>query len=368
MTDFQHTIPGLADAVACATVDMRKHAPLLRAVSGFKPLANVKFATTRGEDGSISLVKQKVIAPDGQVIADDREPWVREQLKRHDGKVAACIASLKEQKLRIATCGLVKLYLVQDNGGAQTNFLQVEIEVEIEKIDRNLLNENAWFTPRDEADLLSLTEGERLPEEDQVPLCPARYCLVRIVDVEQLVGMLDEREAQDRAREAARRYVLRDSNPAVAAGAGEVVTGLDINPGMYRNPGKYRRFFEDWQNSSAGRSGARLCDHWTLQVSDWTDPKTRVRWLSFVPMWTFSKRLAEVEARKGDDYAFYSKLQTLDRRVDVPFGWYFYMLHGNRVHDAAGHRARRIAEAGLIVMPECDYQVLLRWCKDSYGF
>jgi hypothetical protein len=35
------------------------------------------------------------------------------------------------------------------------------------------------------------------------------------------------------------------------------------------------------------------------------------------------------------DYAFHGKLETLDRRVKVPFGWYFHMLH-DRVHDWAG--------------------------------
>lgn len=61
-------------------------------------------------------------------------------------------------------------------------------------------------------------------------------------------------------------------------------------------------------------------------------------------------------------------MQTLDRRVGVPFGWYFYMLHGNRVTDGAGHRVLEAAEQGLIVLPEHDYQVLRAWKARPYGF
>lgn len=85
-------------------------------------------------------------------------------------------------------------------------------------------------------------------------------------------------------------------------------------------------------------------------------------------MWTFGQRLAEVDASKGDEYTLFGKLQTLDRRVKVPFGWYFYMLHGNRVHDGAGHRVLKAAEKGLIVLPEHDYRVLKNWSQRIYGF
>jgi hypothetical protein len=66
--------------------------------------------------------------------------------------------------------------------------------------------------------------------------------------------------------------------------------------------------------------------------------------------------------------ALYAQLQTIDRRTRVPFGWYFWMLHGNRVHDWAGQRVLHAAEAGQIVLPEHDHQVLRRWVERPYGF
>jgi hypothetical protein len=52
----------------------------------------------------------------------------------------------------------------------------------------------------------------------------------------------------------------------------------------------------------------------------------------------------------------------------VPFAWFFYLLHGNRVHDGSGHRIINAAEAGEIDLPECDYQTLRRWRAREYGF
>lgn len=90
--------------------------------------------------------------------------------------------------------------------------------------------------------------------------------------------------------------------------------------------------------------------------------------MDMVPMWAFNRPLAKVNAGKGSEYEFYGALEKLDRRVGVPFGWYFYMLHGNRVEADAGRRVIRAAEAGTIVMPECDYRVLKDWEAEPYGF
>lgn len=93
-----------------------------------------------------------------------------------------------------------------------------------------------------------------------------------------------------------------------------------------------------------------------------------MRWLTLTPMWAFPRPLAKVKAGKGSDYEFYGALQRLDRRVGVPFAWYFFMLHCNRVDGDAGERVIRAAEDGTIVLPERDYRVLKDWQQDPYGF
>ena len=80
------------------------------------------------------------------------------------------------------------------------------------------------------------------------------------------------------------------------------------------------------------------------------------------------RKLAKLETRNLNDYQLFGKLQALDERVGVPFGWYFFMLHGNRVRSVAGERVLEAAEAGRIVLPEHDYRVLKNWARRAYSF
>ncbi|WP_431513096.1 hypothetical protein [Variovorax sp. DAIF25] len=80
-----------------------------------------------------------------------------------------------------------------------------------------------------------------------------------------------------------------------------------------------------------------------MELDGWTNLKTGENWragkASNFSAWTLREKLAEVRARAGDVYNFYVKLQALDRRVGVPFGWYFCMLDGDRVHAESGEHA-----------------------------
>ncbi len=61
-------------------------------------------------------------------------------------------------------------------------------------------------------------------------------------------------------------------------------------------------------------------------------------------------------------------VETLDKRTKLPFGWHFFMLHGNRVRREAGERMIELAESGQIVVPEHDYRVLKEWQDQPYSF
>lgn len=90
--------------------------------------------------------------------------------------------------------------------------------------------------------------------------------------------------------------------------------------------------------------------------------------MGLIPMWTLEKKLAEIDGTKGSNYELFAKLEKLDQRVKVPFSWYFFMLHGNRMKAVVARRITKAAEAGLIVIPEHDYQVLRDWAANEYGF
>ena len=91
--------------------------------------------------------------------------------------------------------------------------------------------------------------------------------------------------------------------------------------------------------------------------------------MSLIPLWTYPRPLAEVTREgAGSLHALFGKLETIDRRVGVPWAWYFYMLHGNRVKDWAGREVLKGAEAGQLVLTEHDYRILRRWMDAPYGF
>ena len=362
-------VPGLEQAVGGCTPEP-SHSKLLKRVRSFEPLAEAKVATTRGGDGSHYFVRRKVVSPTGETIHSDHEAWLKEQLAQDAENAAATYARLRDAGLFLSRCEITTIFLVHDRGTSNpAEFFQVEIRLEEECIDAHLFAKHAWQTPKDLQDLIELVVGDPVPQDERRWVAPARYALQSVADVEEFVRQAEELEALLRLKARERHYRVSESNGKASADREwDVLSHDQLFPGWDKHKVKHRRIFDDWSRSSAGRSGARICDHWVMRMSDWTDPQTKTRYLSLVPMWTFKQKLASVDPHRGDAYTHYGKLQTLDRRVKVPFAWYFYMLHGNRVLDGSAKRVLTDAEAGLIVVPEHDYQVLLDWRSSSYGF
>ncbi len=358
MTTYNFTSPGLAESVAAAPIT-KGHVALLQRIRGFDGLENAVLATTRGDSW---YARRKVLDAAGMLVHDDHEAWLQLQLEADGGRVRATRDRLRAQKYFLTKCGLTTLYIVHDRRTAnQADFVQVKVMVESEVVDCELFSDSGWRTLEDLSDLVRDSEGIELKEKRQFR--PIAYCLDRSVDVGLFMVELENVEAARREASRARRFKLTHGN----TGRQEVVTMDVLSPSWDKFPARERRLFDDWGRSSAGRSGARFCDHWAAQLSDYTDPKGE-RWMSFVPLWTTTKKLAKIEGNKGGVYELFGKLEKMNLRLDVPFGWFFYMLHGNRMGDVVGRRIVQAAEDGLIVLPEHDYQVLASWKSQEYGF
>lgn len=365
MKSYEVQIDGLAEAVATASPST-KHAELLQAIRRLPGLQQAFLATTR--DGTW-LARRKVLAASGEQLHDDHVAWLREELARDDGRADRTVQRLTALNHRLSECQVASLYVIVDRGGRQDNFVQLEIERHEERVDRRLFATVDWRSPPGpSADLREIVEraeeGEQFTDDQRLPCQPPSYRLRRAVDAG---AFLTEASAWCRADRAPRRgRLLRVTDVATGATRPMTVGELDPDGEQYTWPG--RRLFDDWALSSAGRSGARLCRHWALQLSDYTSPAGE-RSMMLVPIWTFERPLAEVTRKgAGSLHALYGKLETLDRRVGVPFGWYFYMLHGNRVSDWAGREVLEGAEAGHLVLAEHDYRILRRWMDAPYGF
>lgn len=358
-----HTIEisGLAEAVAKAKPG-KQHAALQAALIQHVPewedlhLTASRADTWRGT--------RQVRLADRTLIAEDHCVWLATQLAIRGGDADRTLKRLRDESLYLTQCNLTRLYLTAARGSDPHQQVQIEVFLEHEVLDRKL-GTDAWRVPRDLDSLVDACEqGASLDDAERVAVRADAYQLRRVIDVARWLEEADGLEVQRRDALRQRVYTVTTSSPE-----GKSVTTKtfdELNPGWDRYPPSYRRLFDDWQRSSAG-SAASLCDHWFLDLTDYTDPKGE-RTMTLIPQWTFARPLAKVNARKGSDYEFYGALQKLDRRVGVPFAWYFYMLHGNRVEADAGERVIRAAEAGTIVLPEHDYRVLKDWQDRPYSF
>lgn len=356
-------IEGLEHAVSQTSPD-KGHRGLVKRLAGMPGLEGLVLATTRDEGSYLS--RRLVVSATGDIVHEDHVAWLKQQVDADGGDFGATRRRLQPMGYQLSECRLSDIYLIQDRGGEQWNFSQIRCRLEHERLNRPLFSDYPLYKDFELKDLNDLVRdaeaGWEYPAERQTQIRPPCYRLVAAFDFAEFMREMDRNDALQ--REAARR---RRFSMSTNGGPAEVVTYDRLDPGWERYPHKARRMFEDWSKSSAGLSGARLCSSWAAQISDGLD-NDGVRWMSYIPLWTFERKLAKIDARNGGVYELYGKLEKLDQRLGVPFSWYFYMLHGNRVTDEAGHRVIQAAEEGLIVLPEPDYQVLRRWRDRIYGF
>ncbi|KZC39888.1 hypothetical protein RHOFW510R12_01190 [Rhodanobacter sp. FW510-R12] len=360
ITSYLRSFAGLDEAIA-ACPHSTTHEDLVCVIHRGASLRSARLATSRGDKW---LLRRKVFAADGTLVANDHQAWLAQEVERDDGNVADTCARLDAAGYRLGLCRITTLYVVAaGDSGAAADFLQVEVDLEEEIIDREIQPGQGWSTPLTlDALVHEAEQGPALSDPERRVVRGPTYRLRRVVDVGAWLGAADALEDVRREAVRDRRYrVTTAANPA-----GVVRTQDELDLGWDRYPTKHRRFFQDWARSSAGQH--RLCDHWVLDLKDWTDPRTGHRSMEMIPVWAFNRPLARVNAAKGSEYEFYGALEKLDRRVGVPFAWFFYMVHGNRVDADAGDRVIRAAEAGTIVIPERDYRVLKDWQAAPYAF
>jgi hypothetical protein len=359
-------IDGLADRVAAVTPGA-SHERLLVVLRAASPA--LMHATVAARRDGYWLGRRKVVSASGALIHDDHRAFLAAEIDAA-GNAAAAMRRLQALGHRLTQCNLTKLYVVSDHGGSQDAFVQAIVDVEDECIDRRLFSEYGWWRePRDLDDLCDAAEGSTpLDGDARARHRPVAYRLGQVIDFAAF--MAEASAVHWGRRETAAHKVLRVTDmhpdrPPVTRDA----TIIELDPDMMRFEWQGQRMFDDWSASSAGRSGARVCASWVFQTSDHTDARGGLRSVSFVPAWTHARKIAPIKPKRVEsDYGLYGRLEAIDRRVDVPFAWYFYMLHGNLVEPWAGERVLHAAEAGLIVLPEHDYRVLKRWSGRSYGF
>lgn len=331
--------------------------------------ALIEALAKRGMDGVKYMqmrdgLENKVSIYDaGRNRLGDYRGWLASEITRAGGSADAVYRKYKDSGYQIGTAHGAILYFCLPYGDKPGEFFQFSIRCERETIDCGLFG-TSWTAPQDLDDLMSHT-GWTLDEPIEVS--GYRYTFEHVHNIRRLAEDNNALFKADLAANGERLAELTDRS----TGSKTVARLADMQPRTFdtskRDCPAYRMLV-DWEQSSAGQSGAALHDHWYFHV--WDGHSGTKRSISLIPGWTTTKKLAEVEAKPRDitDHAIFDKLIRLDKRVGVPFAWYFFMLHGNRVHDWAGIRILKAVEDGILILPDRDYLVLRRWHDDRYGF
>lgn len=344
-----------------------KHKALIDVMRQFPSLANADFATLRVGFRADALKLRK---PSGEIVADDHRKFLEQELANDDGDVQKTANRLRMLGWQLIECEIENHYFVADLGGAQDNFLQVEIRVSRDRVASRFFDEVGYTRLENFDDLARAAErGDPVAEDQRVQIGLERYELFRCIDVGAFMQEAELIESAKHALLRQRTYTVTEMSydPRLTdQPKSRVRTADELSPNAKFWVWPQRRLFDDWTSSSAGRAGNRLCKHWVMQVYDYT-PHIGERSFWIVPMWTHSRKIAKIEQTENL-HLLQAKLTSLDQRSGAPFAWFFYMLHGNLVRARAGVQVLQAAEAGTLDMPEHDYQILRRWNARPYGF
>lgn len=350
----------LATIIAKTPVS-KKHADLLAALATRTDHRGARYVMTRD---IFSGQPARVIDSDGREIAPDYHTWINAQLLQHGGSVRAVLEAHKNCGYLLTENQPLLHYFVHDRGGDQDNFVQIAVWEEQEFVERAVFQDDIYWGIPDADELRRGSTSAPVKRIERRTLGTPRYKLAQAIDMHRFAAVAETAYGEFHRAAGDRQMVETNSR----TGERRVVTLRELTPGYDQIVWKGRRFFDDWEMSSAGRAGERACTWWTFSISDDTDTKGR-RHLSFVPQWAHTRKIAKLtNTHKLDAYSLYGKLNQFDKRIGMQFAWYFYGLHGNLIVDSQMERVLAAAEDGLIVLPEHDYQVLRRWGNQPYGF
>ncbi|MBU9198855.1 hypothetical protein KTD33_30475 [Burkholderia gladioli] len=355
------------ETIVATTLVTTKHAALVAALAARTDYRSARYVKTRDE---FSSRPARVLDAAGGEVAADYYAWIDAQLAEHGDSVERMWAAFEGRGYLVTEVEPVLHYFVYDRSparrDAQDDFVQIEVWEQQEFVERELFPRelNGWGMPSAGELRRGSIHGYSVERFERRELGERRYGLQAVTDMAVFLDLAESVWNDTHRRDGEQRLIERN----VTTGQVRELAARELVPGYDRQRWAGRRFVEDWAASSAGQAGERICTRWVFKTSDYTAPDGR-RTMSYIPAWTHTKKVAALEnTHRLDDYGLYGKLNKLDERIGTPFAWFFYGLHGNLVRGGQLQRIVDAAEAGRIVLPEHDYEVLRAWSDDPYGF
>lgn len=348
-----------------------KHIGLLAAIHSRYPDMSIKLVTVRGGWN----MPGGLLDDNGNRIADSYFEWL-------DSKYTEAGENAQKVWTQFMNSGYIAnrktgetIYITMPFADSPEDFIQIEVHAIREDTYRYLFNNKSRRAPKDLGDLKDPTYFDSDTVEPGV-VAPWHYEFRKLTNVRKFIKEMLSNEQTKRLAKVPEyeRKNLRVHDIVI----GDVtqkpktrhVSIADLDPGWFERPMNEMRILQDWANSSAGRSGARFCEHWALDMKDstWNEE----RYMGFIPLWSDGDgglKLPVIQSRKCKSvYELMGKLERFDKRVGHPFAWYFYLLHGNRMEFPVGRRVAEGIKSGLIRLQAHDEEVLLRWYAEEYGF
>ena len=302
---------------ACGTCPITPgHTALLGTLKEFAPDRDFAVAYERSGWRRIGGVMLR----DGTRISDDLRNWTEAELD----EIAPDMALPEHAEDYLATRFEGRtLYLTAPTGSEAWDFVQLELEVLQEVIDRALFPDE--FIAGDIEEFLDPRGVSRLKPE---PVGVEHYRFRSIHPIDRLVAELD--------------------------------TSLGTNR-------RFARFFEDWANSRAG-DYARFCDHWVLRLFRYVDRFGEQK-LEATPI-SLSKieriSLGGERPAGGDLARLFAEF---DKATGYPMAWYFHMLTSQKdLHVIAEQAYRDHKDDEFAYLPERDLAVIRAWHREPYCF
>ena len=251
-------------------------------------------------------------------VADNIARWAE---RESAGNLDELIARYADQGY-FATCLAGKThYFTLACGSKAEDFIQLEIEELQEVLDRPLIARD-WY-PESLEELLDPLDYPRLEPE---PVGKPYYQFRRLTPIADLLD------------ESPRNQAL-------------------VN---------LRRFFQDWDRSSACE-GEPFCRHWILAQREFMDSDGECRRVAR-PVSTFAEELPELplgESLHGSKLA--NAIHGYDRRLGFPFAWYFIMLSSKSTNYGLAEAVLRDQMGAYDYLPARDLKVLRDWEERPFG-
>ncbi len=253
-------------------------------------------------------------------VSDNLLQWVENAFSEADEDMDTFLEKHQESAYQTTRFDGRTLYFTASVGSRASDFIQLEVDVLQEVIDRPLINPKV--PPEDISDITDpLDYSPKIGE----PLGQSRYVLKRLTHMGEFINALD-------------RHAFH-------------VT-------------RVHRFLNDWEQSSAHNEP--FCRHWIFKLTESMGQLGEAQ-LAATPVSLCNASLPKLDdAGQLNPTDLANSLRRFDRRAGHPFAWYFFMLRQKSVTPIVAQSVMKHIQQEFRYLPDRDINLLQKWLAEPY--